>query len=129
MVKINRFFGRKEEKNHDFCLKIKDLLHDYCLKDLEYKYDNVEYFKNGNLLMYIKIFGMINKGWLNTPGLKLTKENYVPFKKLLNFIEQDTEFWMDFDRGVMRIGILFENNIEKNIEDLESMLNAKKYNL
>jgi hypothetical protein len=89
MVKINRFSIKEslfqKEEEHKFCRKIKNLLHDYCLKDLHYKYDLAKYYKNGNLMLTIKIFGMINKGWLNTQGFKFTEDSYLPFKKAFKF--------------------------------------------
>lgn len=117
------------DKDNETCDKVLKLIDEYLLKDIKHRIE-YEYFEDvNNAIVKIDLVDYISN--FDAPTLSPpTKNNFSKFNGFTNFFIDKCDFVMiPYSNHTIRIELIFWNNIQKVLKELEIIQASKKYNL
>lgn len=125
---IERFFKKDYiDESNETCDKVLKLINEFWLSDIKHTID-YEYFEDvNNTIVKIQLIDYIS----NFDATKLqTKNNFKTFNSFTNFFVNKCDFVMrPYSNHTIQIQLIFWNNIQDILKELEVMKTSKIYNL
>lgn len=126
-MKIDRFFKKKYEEDNETCDKVLKLIDELLLSDIKHTI-NYEYFEDvNNTIIKIQIYDYISN--YNNNNLNV-KNNIVEINKFTNFFVDKCELVIRaYTNKTIQVHMIFWNNIQNVLSELETIYGSKKYNI
>lgn len=115
------------DEDNETCDKVLELIDEFWMNDFKHTIE-YEYFEKVNNTI-IKIYSMDIISNFDSNRLRV-KNNLSKFNNFVNFFSDKCEFIMrPYSSGSIQFQLIFYNNIQDVLKELEMIQTSKKYNL